>query len=132
MALHHLAGKLLERETMAVTPKQLDNLKKGGNPGQKTRYVTAGQLLDAIEARFGEPFAQSQADVFFDYYQRSLHPEATAADHKTFLSLFIHFSKTLTQAAPQQVEIEDKKNLSTEELRARAVEMARELLKTNE
>lgn len=106
------------------------NLKPGNKLGKKlTRYVTAGQLLDSIENKFGKPFADTQADIFFDWYERaydsSAEPRVQAHAQKVFMNLFMHFSHKLTQNAPQQIEVDDTtERMSTDELKARALEIA--------
>lgn len=99
----------------------LSNLKKGGTGGGRaTRYVTAGQLLDAFENKFGMPFAEFQMDVFHDYFQKTYQGDASKDEVKTFMTLFMHFSNKLTQGAPQQVETineNDPSLLTSEQLK---------------
>ena len=100
------------------------NLLKGPR-GPKTRYVTAAQILDAIEDRFGESFADMQARIFKEYHDRCYEIDADSVDRKAFMNLFLHFSNKLTQNAPTQVEVADTTaQLTTEEIKERAKAIA--------
>ena len=114
-------------EPQMARAKTLSNLNRG-KPGPKSRFVTTEQLLNAFENKFGQPFADFQMGVFHDYWSKHEDPECSKDDKRLFMQMFLYFSNKLTQNAPQTYEVEDLKKMSTDDLRAQAVEVAKRLI----